>query len=189
MAVTIFLQQLGRGLRHAPEKDCLTVLDFVGQAHPKYRLDRKFSALLRTQRRRIDQEIERDFPNLPPGCSIQLERVARERILQNIRQSLGNLNNFIPEAIRTFETEHHLELNFGNFVESTDLSPLEILRNKTWSEWKALANHQAPIIDPDIGYARNALRRVSLRTDPKLLSQLCQISEPSLNLHSAVEKR
>jgi superfamily II DNA or RNA helicase len=179
-SLTIFLQQLGRGLRHAPEKDCLTVLDFVGQAHPKYRLDRKFSALLRTQRPRIDQEIERDFPNLPPGCSIQLERVARERILQNIRQSLGNLNNFIPEAIRTFETEHHLELNFGNFVESTDLSPLEILRNKTWSEWKALANHQAPIIDPDIGYARNALRRVSLRTDPKLLSQLCQISEPSL---------
>lgn len=29
-SLTIFLQQLGRGLRHAPEKDCLTVLDFVG---------------------------------------------------------------------------------------------------------------------------------------------------------------
>ena len=40
-SLTIFLQQLGRGLRRAPDKDALTVLDFVGQAHRKYRIDRK----------------------------------------------------------------------------------------------------------------------------------------------------
>ncbi|MDR3566883.1 MAG: helicase-related protein [Syntrophobacteraceae bacterium] len=28
-SLTVFLQQLGRGLRHAPEKDCLTVIDMV----------------------------------------------------------------------------------------------------------------------------------------------------------------
>ena len=179
-SLTVFLQQLGRGLRHAPEKDCLTVLDFVGQAHRKYRMDRKFSALLRTQRRRIDQEIERDFPNLPPGCSIQLERVARERILQNIRQSLGSLINFIPEAIRTFEAETGLPLNFANFVDSTALSPLEILRNKTWSEWKNLAHHQPPVADPDLEDARKALRRISLRTDPSRLNHVIRLSEPSV---------
>lgn len=177
-SLTIFLQQLGRGLRHAPEKDCLTVLDFVGQAHPKYRMDRKFSALLRQQRRRIDQEIERDFPNLPPGCSIQLERVARERILQNIRQSLGNLNNFIPEAIRTFKSETGLHLTFANFVEATALTPLEILRNKTWSEWKTAAFRQPPVTDPDLDDVRKALRRISLRTDPTRLDQLRHISGP-----------
>lgn len=175
-SLTVFLQQLGRGLRHAPKKDCLTVLDFVGQAHHKYRMDRKFSALLRTQRGRIDQEIVRDFPNLPPGCSIQLERVARERILQNIRHCLGNLSNFIPESIRTFESETGLPLNFANFVESTALSPIEILRNKTWSEWKTLAYHQPPIADPDIEDARKALRRISLRTDPTRLDQLSRLS-------------
>jgi superfamily II DNA or RNA helicase len=175
-SLTIFLQQLGRGLRHAPEKDCLTVLDFVGQTHPKYRMDLKFSALLRTQRRRIDQEIERDFPNLAPGCSIQLERVARERVLNNIKQSLGNLNNFIPEVIRTFESETGRALNFANFVHVTALSPLEILRNKTWSEWKASAYHQSPVADPDIEDARKVLRRISLRTDPALLEQVSRLS-------------
>jgi len=44
--LTIFLQQLGRGLRPAVGKDALTVLDFVGQAHRKYRVDRKLKALL-----------------------------------------------------------------------------------------------------------------------------------------------
>ena len=76
-SLTVFLQQLGRGLRHAPNKDCLTVLDFVGQTHRNYRLDTKFTALLSRHRQRIDSEIENDFPNLPPGCSILLERVAR----------------------------------------------------------------------------------------------------------------
>ena len=179
-SLTVFLQQLGRGLRHAPEKDCLTVLDFVGQAHRKYRLDRKFSSLLRTQRRRIDQEIEQDFPNLPVGCSIQLERVARERVLHNIRQSLGNLNALVPEAIRTFQVETGLPLDFANFVKATGLSPLEILRDKTWSEWKTIAYHQHPVSDPDLVEARKALRRICLRTDPFRLAQASRLSELSV---------
>ena len=32
-SATVFLQQLGRGLRLADGKDCLTVLDFIGQQH------------------------------------------------------------------------------------------------------------------------------------------------------------
>lgn len=179
-SLTVFLQQLGRGLRHSDNKDCLTVLDFVGQSHRKYRLDRKFSALLRTQRRRIDQEIDQEFPNLPPGCSIQLERVAREHILKNIKESLGNLNYFIPEAIRTFDAETGLPLTFSNFVESTGLSPLEILRAKTWSEWKSFANHQPPVSDPDLPATRKALRRLVLRDDPDRLDQLMRLASSNV---------
>lgn len=175
-SLTVFLQQLGRGLRHAPEKECLTVLDFVGQSHHKYRLDRKFSALLRNQRQRIDQEVERDFPSLPPGCNILLERVARERILQNIRQSLGNLKNFIPEAIRTFTSGTERPLSFASFVEETKLAPLEILRTRTWSEWKSVALNQSLPEDPDIQDKRKALRRICLRTDQRLLKQMADLS-------------
>jgi len=35
-SLTVFLQQLGRGLRLHEDKDCLTVLDFIGQASKKY---------------------------------------------------------------------------------------------------------------------------------------------------------
>ena len=175
-SLTVFLQQLGRGLRHAPEKDCLTVLDFVGQSHRKYRLDQKFGALLRSTRRRIDREIERDFPNLPPGCSIQLERVAREFILKNIADSLGNLNTFIPEVIRTFEAETKLPLNFGNFIESTGLSPVEVLNNRTWSEWKVQAAGTSAVPDPDLKAARSSLKRICLRTDTEMLDRMSILS-------------
>ncbi|MCD4718754.1 MAG: DEAD/DEAH box helicase family protein [Desulfobacula sp.] len=45
-SLTIFLQQLGRGLRLYERKDFLTVLDFIGQAHQKFNFEIKFRALL-----------------------------------------------------------------------------------------------------------------------------------------------
>jgi len=72
-SLTIFLQQLGRGLRRAPDKDALTVLDFVGQAHRKYRIDRKLKALLPRHRYGIDKEVELSFtvrPELVEGLII-----------------------------------------------------------------------------------------------------------------------
>ena len=38
-SLTVFLQQLGRGLRLAENKECLTVLDFIGQANKKYNFE------------------------------------------------------------------------------------------------------------------------------------------------------
>ena len=35
-SATVFLQQLGRGLRWTEGKSVLTVLDFIGQAHANY---------------------------------------------------------------------------------------------------------------------------------------------------------
>ena len=43
---TLFLQQLGRGLRRANDKTVCTVLDFVGNHRREFRLDRRFRALL-----------------------------------------------------------------------------------------------------------------------------------------------
>src|SRR5699024_11690617 len=45
-SLTVFLQQLGRGLRLQDDKECLTVLDFIGQAHKNYSFEEKFRALV-----------------------------------------------------------------------------------------------------------------------------------------------
>lgn len=181
-SLTVFLQQLGRGLRHATGKDCLTVLDFVGQTHRKYRLDTKFTSLLLRQRKRIDHEIESDFPNLPPGCSIHLERVARERVLKKIRTVLNDLNHFIPETIQTWSHNTQKPLTFGNFIEETGLSPIEVLDKRTWTQWKRKAEGLPSPDDPDLKEARKALPRIALRSDPDLLQSiedLGAVAEPA----------
>ncbi|MCP9917549.1 DUF3427 domain-containing protein [Cyanobium sp. ATX 6F1] len=84
----VFLQQLGRGLRLCPGKSCLTVLDFIGQAHRNFRHDIRYRALLGGSRDQLRQQIETGFPFLPAGCSLQLDRVSTERVLSNLRESL-----------------------------------------------------------------------------------------------------
>ena len=47
-SLTIFLQQLGRGLRLSPNKEHLTVLDFIGQVHKNYDLTTSLQPSLNT---------------------------------------------------------------------------------------------------------------------------------------------
>ncbi|MGK5501198.1 DUF3427 domain-containing protein, partial [Streptomyces sp. URMC 125] len=84
-SATVFLQQLGRGLRRTPDKAVLTVLDFVGQHRREFRFEAQFRALTNLGGRRLADHVERDFPQLPSGCQIVLDRTAKERVLGNIR--------------------------------------------------------------------------------------------------------
>jgi len=97
---TVFLQQLGRGLRLAPDKECCTVLDFVGPAHRKFRFDARFRALLGGTRRSVERDIQAGFPKLPSGCVIQLDRQAERVILENIRQAVGHGRGHLVEDLR-----------------------------------------------------------------------------------------
>src|SRR5439155_25939988 len=49
-SATVFLQQLGRGLRQSQGKSCLTVLDFIGNAHQNFRFDLRYRALTQSRR-------------------------------------------------------------------------------------------------------------------------------------------
>ena len=65
---------------------------------------------------------------------------------------------------------------FGHFVDSLDLSAPALLKSRTWSEWKAIASGTSAPDDPDLKATRDALARISLRTDPDLLASLRSLS-------------
>ena len=49
-SATVFLQQLGRGLRRTPAKPVLTVLDLIGQQNTNFRFDLRYRALTGSSR-------------------------------------------------------------------------------------------------------------------------------------------
>ena len=114
-SLTIFLQQLGRGLRLAEGKECLTVLDFIGAANRKYNFEEKFAALLSGTRRSVEHELRHGFVNVPKGCYIQLEKKATQTILQNIRQSYGFRAGLVSK-IASFEEDSGQKLTLANFL-------------------------------------------------------------------------
>ncbi|MGO1676784.1 MAG: DUF3427 domain-containing protein [Brevibacterium yomogidense] len=88
-SATIFLQQLGRGLRRATGKALLTVLDFVGHQHARFRFDIKLRALTGLPRGKLVDALEKGFPQMPGGSQIVLDRVAEENILRSIKSQLS----------------------------------------------------------------------------------------------------
>ena len=83
---TLFLQQLGRGLRRRPDKAFCTVLDFVGTHRKEFRFDRRYRALLGGTRRDVERAVQLQFPFLPAGCNMQLDQKAsRDRAAQPAR--------------------------------------------------------------------------------------------------------
>jgi superfamily II DNA or RNA helicase len=75
-SATVFLQQLGRGLRPCRGKDCVTVLDFIGRPHDRFRFDLRFRAMTDASRAGVARQIVAGFPLLPSGGSIRLEAQA-----------------------------------------------------------------------------------------------------------------
>ncbi|MCV7257018.1 DUF3427 domain-containing protein [Mycobacterium shimoidei] len=87
-SATVFLQQLGRGLRLTPGKTVLTALDFVGHQHREFRFDQRFWALTGLNHKALVHQLKHGFPFLPSGSQIVLDAVARDAVLENIRQQV-----------------------------------------------------------------------------------------------------
>ncbi len=132
-SLTIFLQQLGRGLRLAPNKDCLTVLDFVGNARPEYDFEHKFRSLVGKTHTSIIKEIEDDFPHLPLGCSIILEKKAKEIILRNIKQAIGFNRRQLLSKIQNFKHQSTLNLSLRNFLSFHQIDIKLIYKKGSWT--------------------------------------------------------
>lgn len=147
-SLTIFLQQLGRGLRLAEDKDCLTVLDFVGNARPEYSFENKFRALIGKTTTTVLKEIEDNFPHLPLGCSVVLEKKAKEIILENIKVATSLNRNQLILKIKNFKHQTTLSLNLKNFTEFNNIPIQFIYKNKLFG-WSRLCQKAGVIEDFD----------------------------------------
>lgn len=138
-SLTIFLQQLGRGLRLHDGKDVLTVLDFVGRARDEYNYENKFRALIGKTNTKVETEIEKDFPHLPLGCSIILEEKAKDHILENIRNATQVNKRSLINRIHSFSSHTNLPFTLENFLNIYNLTLKDIYKNYLFTELKAEA--------------------------------------------------
>ena len=131
-SATIFLQQLGRGLRRTRHKAVLTVLDFVGFHRREFRFDLKLRALTGQTRRGLERDIERGFPFLPSGCQIVMDQQAQEIVLANVRGQVANRWRDMVTELR-----RHPDQDLPTYLMETGLELSDVLKAGTKS-WTAL---------------------------------------------------
>ncbi|MBW8186093.1 DUF3427 domain-containing protein [Shewanella sp. NR704-98] len=181
-SLTIFLQQLGRGLRHHDDKECVTVLDFVGNARAEYDFSQKFRALIGKTHTSISKEIEHGFPHLPLGCHIELQKKTKEIILENIKKAVLNQQK-LKSYLQNFQHHTTQKLTLSNFLKFySNIQLLDIYKNKPkkgggWtrllSDLKLIEKvNQTPIAENYHKAISNSLMRCDARTYLKFIRSL-----------------
>jgi Domain of unknown function (DUF3427) len=166
----VFLQQLGRGLRQYDHKSCLTVLDFIGNANRRFRFDQRYRALTETTRAGVIKQIEEGFPFLPAGCTIQLDRVSTDLVLENLKASIGaNVKTFVPELQQIAR-----DIGLAEFLRQAGVSLDELYRNAgwTWTRIRREANLPTLSAGPREEQLSRALGRSLHQDDPVRLAFL-----------------
>ncbi|MDD4495534.1 MAG: DUF3427 domain-containing protein [Eubacteriales bacterium] len=187
-SLTIFLQQLGRGLRLSENKECLTVLDFIGQANKKYNFEDKFSALLSNTNKSVQCEIKDGFISVPKGCYIQLEKKAAKYILDNIRASFGAKAGLVSR-IATFEEDSELELTLANFLEYYHLDVRSIYARDSFSRLCVYAGVKEEFSEPLEETMTKAFSRFATVDSRRFIEFLLYVLENNVTEFSEYEMR
>ena len=129
---TLFLQQLGRGLRRHHGKAVCTVLDFVGIHRTEFRFDRRLRALLGGSRSDVAAQVERGFPLLPAGCHMELDPVASAIVLASIRGAVPGRWTAKVEELRELASREAVSLE--KYLGATGLELEDVYAGgKSWS--------------------------------------------------------
>lgn len=134
-SATLFLQQLGRGLRHASDKAVLTALDFVGHQRKEFRFDARFRALTGSTRTRLERDVAEGFPFLPSGSQIVLDRVTQETVLASLRQQIGTRRARVVEELRAYG-----DVSLATFLREAAIELADVIATsgRTDRGWTAL---------------------------------------------------
>lgn len=133
-SATLFLQQLGRGLRRHSSKAICTVLDFVGHHRREFRFDRRLRALIGGTRKHIERQLQEGFPFLPAGCHLELDPVASEIVLRNIREAVPARWEAKAAELRAFVSAGH-DLNLAEFLRESGLELEDVYTaGRCWSD-------------------------------------------------------
>ncbi|MFN9372290.1 MAG: DUF3427 domain-containing protein [Planctomycetaceae bacterium] len=164
-SLTVFLQQIGRGLRRHPGKEQLTIIDFIGQQRREFRFADRFRALGTHAIASLETEIEQGFPHVPLGCLIQLERVAQQRVLENVRGSLRQTRQQIVQQLRQFRVQQGRGPTLDEALSYCRLELDELLKRGLWSRLLYEAGCRPEPVVPDEDELARGIRRIALQDD------------------------
>ena len=165
---TLFLQQLGRGLRKSPDKGVCTVLDFVGTHRREFRFDLRYRALLGGTRSDLERAVQGGFPFLPAGCHMELDRVASEIVLRSIKDAIPTRWPAKVHELRALHAARPGDVSLSEFLRDTGLDLEDVYAgNRTWSELRDVAGLDVAPPGPHETAFRRGIARLLHIDDPQ----------------------
>ena len=192
-SATVFAQQLGRGLRRAENKSHLTVLDLIGQHRREFRFEDRLQAILDRRRGPIRDQVEADFPFLPAGCTVDLDRQSQEIVLANLRDAVRRSRwSALVSDLRSAPPG----ISLLEYLERTHHTLADVYRgDRSWTQLQRAAGRSV-LRAADLGFETRTLRALGRLThldDPERVAFYRSILEhgepPRLDRHDERHRR
>ncbi|TDS87284.1 DUF3427 domain-containing protein [Nesterenkonia aurantiaca] len=122
----VFVQQLGRGLRKAPDKDYLTVIDFIGNYANNYLIPVALfgDKSLNKESLRKNLNAAEEGGVLPGMSSVRFDEIARERVLRAIADAKMDHLRRLREEIELLQQRLGRLPRLWDFVENESVDPV-----------------------------------------------------------------
>ena len=134
---TVFIQQLGRGLRRDEGKNLCTVFDFMGQHRREFRFDLRYRSLLGGSRKELEQQVKDQFPYLPSGCYMELDAVSQDAVLKSLKNALPNGRTAMKKELMALVSQVS-DPQLTQFLEHTGLSIEDVYVGSGDNSWSGL---------------------------------------------------
>ena len=182
---TLFLQQLGRGLRRSKGKSFCTVLDFVGTHRKEFRFDRRYRALLGGTRRDIEHAVRQGFPFLPAGCYMHLDAKASDIVLRSLRDAMPTRWPARIAELRVVAAKYG-DVTLAQYLEESGLDLPDVYDgNRGWSDLCEAAGVPVAPAGPHEAPLRKALGRLLHVDDDERIGTYRRLVESSASLNVA----
>ncbi len=99
----IFIQQLGRGLRKLPDKEFVTVLDFIGNYKKSFLMAIALNGKENVEKDSLKVEVANDFADLPNGTYIHMDKITKEQILRQLETEKFMSMKYMRESYLSFK--------------------------------------------------------------------------------------
>lgn len=134
----VFIQQLGRGLRKAENKEYVVILDFIGNYNNNFMIPVALSGDRTYNADTIRKYVISGNNTIPGASTVHFDEIAKEKIFNSIDKIKG-MRSIIKESYISLKNRIGRTPLLFDFYEQGEIDPLVIIREyKTY--WKFMEN-------------------------------------------------
>ena len=134
----VFIQQLGRGLRKAKNKEYVVILDFIGNYNNNFMIPVALSGDRTYNADTIRKYVISGNNTIPGASTVHFDEIAKEKIFNSIDKIKG-MRSIIKESYISLKNRIGRTPLLFDFYEQGEIDPLVIIREyKTY--WKFMEN-------------------------------------------------
>ncbi|AXH10850.1 DNA repair helicase [Malaciobacter halophilus] len=125
---TVFIQQLGRGLRKTKDKEFLTILDFIGNHNRAYLIAYALLSNKAIDKDSVKLALNNSFATIPNNSFICMDEISKNRVLKQLEEKNFSSFRYLKQQFLEFKNSIKKSVYLIDFITyETTINPKDFI--------------------------------------------------------------